>query len=402
MRKSILVIISVILLASLTSCDFVSVFEEIIVDQPSPEELFVHGGKSESEYVGVYLTLEGAEYIDGTWRLEVRWHNETNYDVIYGAAYTIEYEDDGEWTDVTVGDVEFIEIAYSLGAHSVSGEIYTTKNFDVSREGKYRIKTEFNISDASYNGSRVIAIEFSLTEESQETLPPIDISTEKLTWEVDITDDKENSEEPFVPKGPFWLFVHGKEYLYEPLEQRYDPGATVTVKIQKDLGVEGSNTGILAVVDGNTADISFDPTGEYQFFTFTMPRHDVKLYLRVYSVRLLDSLNFPNADNFIRSFWSENPHLPDVKLKRYYGEDYGENQEGIPVVLVGTGEEYEGYGYSYRVDTVAGNEFKYEDMDRIFVAYDKFYTLPDAYKAGILSDEDIARIAALHNSEDGE
>ena len=392
MKKLIIVLISVILLLVLTSCDFNSVFDEIVEEKPDATELFLSGDKGYSEYSGVYLALEGAEYIDGAWRLEVRWHNESDYEVTYGAAYTVEYKEDGEWKNVTVADVEFIEIAYVLKPHSEAGETYTMKYFDLSKEGKYRIKTDFNISDESYTGSRIIALEFSLSAEPQVTLPPVDAPTEKETLEVTIPDETEIADQP--ADGKFALEVVGAEYLYEPLEQRYEPGTKVTVKIDRHIGTVGSNTGFFAVIDGKQAEIKW--TDEYQYFEFMMPENNATLYMRSYSTELINS---PYADLFVHAFWAENPHLPAVEVKRYYGENYGANKEGIPVALLDTKEEHFGDPI---VETVGGIIFAYEGMNRIWLVYDKFYTLTDAYEAGILSDADIARIASLHNSEGGE
>ena len=392
MKKLIIVLISVILLLALTSCDFNSVFDEIVEEKPDATELFLSGDKGYSEYSGVYLALEGAEYIDGAWRLEVRWHNESDYEVTYGAAYTVEYKEDGEWKNVTVADVEFIEIAYVLKPHSEAGETYTMKYFDLSKEGKYRIKTDFNISDESYTGSRIIALEFSLSAEPQVTLPPVDTPTEKETLEVTIPDETEIADQP--ADGKFALEVVGAEYLYEPLEQRYEPGTKVTVKIDRHIGTVGSNTGFFAVIDGKQAEIKW--TDEYQYFEFVMPENNATLYMRSYSTELINS---PYADLFVHAFWAENPHLPAVEVKRYYGENYGANKEGIPVALLDTKEEHFGDPI---VETVGGITFAYEGMNRIWLVYDKFYTLTDAYEAGILSDADIARIASLHNSEDWE
>ena len=392
MKKLIIVLISVILLLVLTSCDFNSVFDEIVEEKPDATELFLSGDKGYSEYSGVYLALEGAEYIDGAWRLEVRWHNESDYEVTYGAAYTVEYKEDGEWKNVTVADVEFIEIAYVLKPHSEAGETYTMKYFDLSKEGKYRIKTDFNISDESYTGSRIIALEFSLSAEPQVTLPPVDAPTEKETLEVTIPDETEIADQP--ADGKFALEVVGAEYLYEPLEQRYEPGTKVTVKIDRHIGTVGSNTGFFAVIDGKQAEIKW--TDEYQYFEFVMPENNATLYMRSYSTELINS---PYADLFVHAFWAENPHLPAVEVKRYYGENYGANKEGIPVALLDTKEEHFGDPI---VETVGGITFAYEGMNRIWLVYDKFYTLTDAYEAGILSDADIARIASLHNSEGGE
>ena len=74
---------------------------------------------------------------------------------------------------------------------------------------------------------------------------------------------------------------------------------------------------------------------------------------------------------------------------------YGENKEGIPVALLDTGEEY--YGDPV-VEKVGDLEFRYEGLNRIWLVYDKFYTISDAYEAGILTDSDVARIYSLHNS----
>ena len=388
MKKLIIVLISVILLLALTSCDFNSVFDEIVEEKPDATELFLSGDKGYSEYSGVYLALEGAEYIDGAWRLEVRWHNESDYEVTYGAAYTVEYKEDGEWKNVTVADVEFIEIAYVLKPHSEAGETYTMKYFDLSKEGKYRIKTDFNISDESYTGSRIIALEFSLSAEPQETLPPIEVPTVKETWGTTIPDETEIADQP--ADGKVALEVVGAECLYEPLEQRYEPGTKVTVKIDRHIGTVGSNTGFFAVIDGKQAEIKW--TDEYQYFEFIMPESNATLYMKSYSTELIDS---PYADLFVHAFWAENPHLPAVMVKRYYGENYGENKEGIPVALIDTGEEY--YGDPV-VEKVGELEFRYEGLNRIWLVYDKFYTISDAYEAGILTDSDVARIYSLHNS----
>jgi hypothetical protein len=114
--------------------------------------------------------------------------------------------------------------------------------------------------------------------------------------------------------------------------------------------------------------------------------------MRSYSTELINS---PYADLFVHLFWSQNPHLPKIEVKRYYGENYGENKEGIPVALLDTGEEY--YGNPV-VEKVGDLEFRYEGLNRIWLVYDKFYTISDAYEAGILTDSDVARIYSLHNS----
>ena len=390
MKKTAVVLISVILLLFLVSCDFNSVFDEIVEEKPDATELFLSGDKGYSEYSGVYLTFDGAEYVNGAWHINVGWHNESSYEVVYGIAYTIEYYDGGKWVDVKTTDFAVEEIACVVMPNKTADKTYTTKYFDVSREGKYRLRTEFNISDESYTGSRIIALEFSLSAEPQVTLPPIEEPTVKETLVVTIPDETEQEADQPVD-GKFALEVVGEECLFEPLEQRYQPGTKVTVKVHKDLGVK---TGFFAVVDGKQVDIKYD--FDYAYFEFTMPENNTTMYLRTYSFELINS---PYADLFVHLFWSQNPHLPKIEVKRYYGENYGENKEGIPVALLDTGEEY--YG-APRSETVAGFEFKYEGLNSIWLVYDKFYTLSEAYAAGILSDADVSRIAELHNSAEEE
>lgn len=388
MKKLIIVLISVILLLALTSCDFNSVFDGIVEEKPDATELFLSGDKGYSEYSGVYLTFDGAEYVDGAWHINVGWHNESSYEVVYGLAYTIEYYDGGKWVDVKTTDFAVEEIACVVMPNKTADKTYTTKYFDVSRDGKYRLRTEFNISDESYTGSRIIALEFSLSAEPQETLPPIEEPTVKETWGTTIPNETEIADQP--ADGKVALEVVGAECLYEPLEKRYEPGTKVTVKIDRHIGTVGSNTGFFAVIDGKQAEIKW--TDEYQYFEFIMPESNATLYMRSYSTELIDS---PYADLFVHAFWAENPHLPAVMVKRYYGENYGENKEGIPVALIDTGEEY--YGDPV-VEKVGELEFRYEGLNRIWLVYDKFYTISDAYEAGILTDSDVARIYSLHNS----
>jgi hypothetical protein len=214
----------------------------------------------------------------------------------------------------------------------------------------------------------------------------VEVPTEKETLVVTIPDETEQEVDQPVD-GKFLLEVVGEECLVEPLEQRYEPGTKVTVKVHKDLGVK---TGFFAVVDGKQVDIKYD--SDYAYFEFTMPENNTTMYLRTYSFELINS---PYADLFVHLFWSQNPHLPKIEVKRYYGENYGENKEGIPVALLDTGEEY--YGDPV-VEKVGELEFRYEGLNRIWLVYDKFYTISDAYEAGILTDSDVARIYSLHNS----
>lgn len=384
MKKLIIVLISVILLLALTSCDFNSVFDEIVTDDNFDFKI----GEPFSSLDEVYISVNSVTETDGVKVINLEWHNDTDGTLFYVRAYTVEYYGGGEWQDVRLTDFEYEKQEQRISPHSIAAESYSTEWFDLSREGKYRLVSQFYLHKKDGAISGEIGVEFYISAETHETLPPIEEPTVKETCETTIPDETEIADQP--ADGKFALEVVGAECLYEPLEQRYEPGAKVTVKIDRHIGTVGSNTGFFAVIDGKQAEIKW--TDEYQYFEFIMPESNTTLYMRSYSTELIDS---PYADLFVHAFWAENPHLPAVMVKRYYGENYGENKEGIPVALLDTGEEY--YGDPV-VEKVGDLEFRYEGLNRIWLVYDKFYTISDAYEAGILTDSDVARIYSLHNS----
>ena len=105
-----------------------------------------------TDYEGVYITVNGSGPLLEGW-IEVEWHNETENEVTFGLGYTIEYCDNGEWVNIQITDFAIPEIACVLSPNSTSEERYSTKYFNMIREGDYRIKVEFYVQE----GDRSVA-----------------------------------------------------------------------------------------------------------------------------------------------------------------------------------------------------------------------------------------------------
>ena len=102
-----------------------------------------------TDYAGVYLTLSSVDSSGEHKKLNAVWHNETTMTVTYGNWFVIEMKDGDNWTDVSTADVSFTEEAYIIKANKTSEKSYTTKCADISKEGTYRVRTEFYVQESN-------------------------------------------------------------------------------------------------------------------------------------------------------------------------------------------------------------------------------------------------------------
>lgn len=115
---------------------------------------------------GIYISVEDMVTKDGATVLNVLWHNETRYELTYGAAFTIERKEKEEWVDCQIADPYFIEIAYILEPNSTQMHSYTISQFfDVSKAGTYRILVDCSlpVGDKESQSVQTWAV-FTLTE----------------------------------------------------------------------------------------------------------------------------------------------------------------------------------------------------------------------------------------------
>ena len=129
-------------------------------------------GGIHTELEGFYMTLNSV----GESSISVTWHNDTALEIIFGEGYSVEMlESDGEWVSVQKEEMSVPAIALMLPAGKTLDKGYSLKAFDLSRVGKYRLRSEFHYGGETYS----TWVEFSVTEESAANInriPDTDLS----------------------------------------------------------------------------------------------------------------------------------------------------------------------------------------------------------------------------------
>lgn len=126
-------------------------------------EILLADGQSHTEHSGVYLTLSSVDSSGEYRKLVALWHNETSQTVTFGNWFVIERKEGEDWINVTTADVCFTEEAYLLEPGSTREKSYTTEYADLSREGTYRVRTEYSLQngDDAFN-SGMTWVEFEV------------------------------------------------------------------------------------------------------------------------------------------------------------------------------------------------------------------------------------------------
>lgn len=120
-----------------------------------------------TDYAGVYLTLSSVDDSGEHKKLNAVWNNETFKEVTYGEGYKIEYLEDGEWKSVLKGEHIVSSIANVLKAKGTNEKSYSTELFDLSKEGTYRLISDFSLGDGKMYNTWVT---FEVKNKSKETI----------------------------------------------------------------------------------------------------------------------------------------------------------------------------------------------------------------------------------------
>ena len=140
MKKTLSLILAlIILLFCLVGCN-------------NSKEIVLTDADIHTDYAGVYLTLSSVDDSGEYKKINAVWHNETFKEVTYGEGYKIEYFEDGEWKSVLKGEHIVSSIANLLKAKGTNEKSYSTELFDLSKEGTYRLISDFSLGDGKmYN-----------------------------------------------------------------------------------------------------------------------------------------------------------------------------------------------------------------------------------------------------------
>lgn len=146
-------------------------------------------GETYTDYPGVELRIEGVEQSNGELTLKTRWCNATNQEVMYGAAYVVEREENGQWRSCKTKDenISFIAIGYLLEADSSQEKNYTVSNiYDITEPGTYRIRANCWLDSKQITVWAVFSMEETVegTAASVTTLPEEPTVPAKLAYTV--------------------------------------------------------------------------------------------------------------------------------------------------------------------------------------------------------------------------
>ena len=214
-----------------------------------------------TDYAGVYLTLSSVDTSGEHKKLNAVWHNETTKTVTYGNWFVIEKKDGDNWTDVSTADVSFTEEVYIVEPNKTSEKSYTTKFADISKEGTYRVRTEFFVQESDESSKRGTTwIEF-------EVKPAGNVKSYSVTVEG------------------------GDEFLYEDLSRKYKEGEQVIVKTNIILDMS-----LTVYVNGESigtgkAIKTGDEYTHWEYY-FTMPSEDVTITFEEKDGMLVDQNNW--------------------------------------------------------------------------------------------------------------
>ncbi len=231
MKKIIALMLSLLMLCSLAACN------------GTEDDKAGGWDKVTQEYTdidGVTIQITDLTIEDGKVVLKTKWKNDTIYKVVYGASYTIEREENGEWVSTqTVDELYFISIAYELRAKSSQDKDYTiSSSFEVSTPGKYRIRSDCHVYNKGMGGDSTkceLWTEFVISE----------------TMHLDVNKKKEQTDIPFEAQYirtngyhedaeyPFHTVIRSASELtayYDEYKDKYDLGRKEKVYSDTTIG----------------------------------------------------------------------------------------------------------------------------------------------------------------------
>ena len=127
MKKMFCGVLVILFIVSLVGCD-----------KEKSEEI----GYSYSDYTGIGIEIESLDISNDNASVNIKWQNDTPYDVTYGNWYIIEREIEDEWHSCAIADVDFLAMDYILKTGTMHKTYTFGKYFDTSTSGKYRIRSE--------------------------------------------------------------------------------------------------------------------------------------------------------------------------------------------------------------------------------------------------------------------
>lgn len=234
MKKMLAFLLAALVLMSMTAC------------QPSntgaakndPDEMGMEMGQTYSDYEGISVQIERACWNGNDFVLDINWINKTTHEAVFGASYIIERKEGEKWVScATTDELTFVSIAYLLDAGQIRKETYrVSQMFDVTKAGTYRFRSDFSVSEGSY---QTVWAEFSLSSNHEvdpaQTQDPVDFDVQYIR-----TDGYRDGEK--YPKVVFIRSVEALNGYYEANKDTFDLS-------RKDKVYSDTTTGFLDACD---------------------------------------------------------------------------------------------------------------------------------------------------------
>ena len=117
MKRVISALLSVLLLGCLTACSRDD--GQSKNGDSRSGTLKVATGETNTDFDGVSVRILNLAEDEGKTQLNVRWVNETSYEVVYGESYDIEREQNGKWSSCAINGLYFTAIGYELRKNAI-------------------------------------------------------------------------------------------------------------------------------------------------------------------------------------------------------------------------------------------------------------------------------------------
>ncbi len=146
---------------------------------------FAQNPESNSDFGSVYFTLERVTYDKNNIPvLDVLWRNNSENEVTIGDIYSIEYKEGEEWFDTAFDEKIFHLLGYPLSPKQEIRKSYSLKDYDLSKNGRYRIIAPFSIYNS--NADYTAWIEFDVNNSLVGGIDSSSVSVTKVVTEADI------------------------------------------------------------------------------------------------------------------------------------------------------------------------------------------------------------------------
>lgn len=142
MRKLLVLLLLLVLLAGCGAAPISTAPPTAPPATTEPRQLKIFIGEDGAERSGVNMVIESIDSM-----IHARWKNDSGWNITFGNDYDIEMLSGDTWTSCRTEDLTVTDIAYELETGKFAEMDYSLSEYDISREGTYRLKSQCAIQE---------------------------------------------------------------------------------------------------------------------------------------------------------------------------------------------------------------------------------------------------------------